>query len=124
MNNKKILIIEDEKDFAEILQLRLNMIGYEVEIALDAYEGNKQLVNKDFDLIITDLSLPVGDGFSLLEKIKKIPDKSHIPVVIVTGQVIDEELINKARKNKVSAVFPKPHDPRKFLSKIKSLVPV
>lgn len=122
MTDKKILIVEDEVDFAEMLQFSLSMIGYEVNIALDAYQGNKELVNNNFDLIVMDLGLPVGDGFSLLERLKNLQKKSKIPVVILTGKMITEDIINKARKYKVSAIFTKPYDRKKFLSKVKSLL--
>ncbi len=124
MADKKILIVEDEEDFAEMLQLSLNTIGYEVNVAFDAYQGNKELVNNNFDLVVMDLGLPVADGFTLLERMKSIPEKSKIPVVLLTGRMVNEDVINKARKYKISAIFTKPYDREKFFNKVKSLAPV
>ena len=49
LQTKKILIVEDEIDFAEMVQTRLEMEGYDVTIAIDAYEGNKEVMNNPPD---------------------------------------------------------------------------
>ena len=124
METKKILIVEDEIDFAEMVQTRLEMEGYEVTIATDAYEGNKEVMNNEPALIILDLNMPVGGGFPLLKRLRELPGKSHIPVVILTGRVVDEEVIRKAETFDVAAIFTKPYDKDKFMKKIKSIVPI
>ena len=67
---KKILIVEDEIDFAKMVKLRLQAVGYDVYIAGDAYTGTQQIIKNDYDLIILDLMMPAGGGFSLLERIR------------------------------------------------------
>lgn len=120
---KKILIVEDEVDYAEMVKMRLELAGYEVAIAEDAYQGNKAVINENYDLIILDLSMPIGGGFSLLERIRGMELKSSVPVVILTGKTIDDEIIQQAKQFNVSAIFTKPYDSEKFLGKIKSLAP-
>jgi len=121
---KKILIVEDEIDYAEMVKMRLELAGYEVAIAEDAYQGNKAVINDVYDLIILDLSMPVGGGFSLLERIRNMESISSVPVVILTGKTIDDEIIEQAKQFNVSAIFTKPYDSEKFLGKIKSLAPI
>jgi len=62
MAEKKILIVEDEIEFAEMVKVRLEGAGYSADIALDAYEGNKSIMNTNYDLIVLDLAMPVGNG--------------------------------------------------------------
>ena len=121
---KKILIVEDEIEFAKMVKLRLQAVGYEVHIAGDAYTGTQEIVKNDYDLIILDLMMPAGGGFSLLERIRKIPSKTLVPVVIVTGKTIDNEDRQKAEEYDVAAIFSKPYDSTEFVETLKSLVPV
>jgi DNA-binding response OmpR family regulator len=121
---KKILIVEDELDFAKMVKLRLLSVGYEVQIAGDAYTGTQEIVRNDYDLIILDLMMPAGGGYSLLDRIRKIPSKTMIPVVILTGKTISNEDREKAQEYNVSAIFSKPYDSTEFLETLKSLVPL
>lgn len=91
MDEKKILIVEDEKDFAKIIKMRLESEGYEVSVAEDAYQGTHEAVKGDHDLIILDLKMPAGGGLSILKRIRKIPTKASIPVAILTSSDLDED---------------------------------
>lgn len=123
-DKKKIIIVEDEFNFAKMVKLRLESNGYEVSIAGDAYQGTQMIIKDSYDLIILDLMMPAGGGFSLLERINKLPLKASVPVVILTGRQIDESTMEKARKNNVKAIFAKPYNSVEFTNKIKSIVPV
>ncbi|GAB6123585.1 response regulator transcription factor [Dysgonomonas termitidis] len=80
---KKILVIEDEKRIAELLQKGLAEFGFEVNVAFDGDTG-KRLINSDsYDLVITDIILPHYNGFELTQIIKsKYPDT---PVIMLTA---------------------------------------
>ena len=122
-DKKRILIVEDELAFAKTVKLRLESEGYEVIIAGDAYTGTQVIVKQELDLIILDLMMPAGGGFSLLDRIRKIPSKVTIPVVILTGKTIDEEVLDKAREYDVAEVISKPYESKEFVEKIKAIVP-
>ena len=91
MQQHKILLVEDELDFARIMKMRLESNGYEVSIAEDTYRGTQEAIRGDYDLIILDLMMPAGGGFTLLERIKKLPSKESIPVMILTSSDLDED---------------------------------
>ena len=120
----RILIVEDEIDFAKMVKLRLQSVGYDVQIAGDAYTGTQEIIKNDYDLIILDLMMPAGGGFSLLERIRKIPTKTMVPVVIVTGKTINGEDREKAEEYDVAAIFSKPYDSNEFVDTLQSLAPV
>ena len=122
--NKKILIVEDEIAFAEIVKIQLELLGYEVTVATDAYRGTEEIIRGDYALVILDLMMPAGGGFSILERIKEFPGKKWTPTVIVTGKTIDDEVRAKAEEYNVAAIFRKPYNNVKFKKKIKSLVPI
>lgn len=83
MTNKKILIIEDEKDLAEALREKLTAAQFEVVCAFDGKEGINYLEEYQFDLVLLDVIMPKMDGFEVLKKIKKM--NSTIPVVILSN---------------------------------------
>jgi DNA-binding response OmpR family regulator len=119
---KKIIVVEDEPGFAKMLKLRLESSGYQVTLAGDTYFGTQCIIKGRFDLIILDLMMPAGGGFALLERIRNIPAASSVPVIILTGKPIDNEMIQKARSFGVSKIFNKPYDALSFMSKVRELV--
>ena len=66
--------------------------------------------------------MPAGGGFSLLERIRKIPTKADIPVVILTGKTVDDGVKQLAGEYDVSEIFTKPYDSEVFVDKIKTLL--
>ena len=89
--SKHILIIEDERDYAQMLETRLTAHGYKCHVAGSAEEGLQKA--KDFtpDLILLDLMLPNMNGLSFLLAIKKDKLIGKIPVVMLTA-LADEEI--------------------------------
>jgi len=86
---KKILIVEDEKNIANLLAFNLMQNGYDFDIASDGEMGLKKALAGDHDLILLDLMLPKMDGF---EVCKKLREKKTTPVIIVTAR---EEEVDK-----------------------------
>jgi DNA-binding response OmpR family regulator len=120
---KKILVIEDEQDFARLVKIRLEAAGYEAVHASDGMSGFEASARVSPDLIMLDLMLPNGDGLSVLRKIRRSPETKNIPVIVVTakqdpvykGLVLDEG---------VSSYFQKPCDMADIIKEIKKNVPV
>lgn len=79
----KILIIEDDYAFCEMLKNFLSKKSFEVQTAHSANEGKQKLIKQSFDLIISDIRLPDSDGIFLLTDLKKI--RPEVPVILMTG---------------------------------------
>ncbi len=120
---KQILVVEDEMSFAKMIKMRLEAAGYQVNLATDAYSGTQMALKGNPDLIVLDLGMPAGGGFTLLERVRNIPLKSMIPVIILTGKVIDDKIKHKAELLNVSAIYSKPYDPKQFMETVQKLVP-
>ncbi len=88
----KILVVEDDKFLRELIARKLRE-DYEVSEAIDGEEGLKKTREEKPDLILLDLILPGIDGFEVLTEIKKDPQLSEIPVIILSnlGQTDDIE---------------------------------
>ena len=83
MENKKILVIEDEESIAELEKDYLEMEGYRVETENRGDKGKEKALVEDFDLIILDLMLPGMDGF---EVCKAIREKKNTPILMVSAK--------------------------------------
>ena len=88
--NKIILIADDEKEIAELLQLYLEKDNYRVLMADNGLTAFQIAENQQIDLAIVDIMMPQMDGFQLL---KKIRDKSNIPIIILSAKISDSDKI-------------------------------
>jgi len=85
----KILIVEDDTDTQLALSIRLQSSGFAVLHAHSIATAIKLVSCASPDLIMLDLSLPDGDGYGLMQKLKSSATKSSIPVIILSGRELD-----------------------------------
>lgn len=108
----KILIVEDNVTLSQMQKDWLTREGYDVTTAIDAVVARRHIRKTDFDLILSDVRLPEGDGLSLLAWLKK--EKPCIPVVIMTEYASYPDAV-KAIKMGAKDYLPKPvHRERLF----------
>jgi two-component system alkaline phosphatase synthesis response regulator PhoP len=118
MNKKKILIVDDERDIVKALMIRLESNGYEVVTAFDWAQGIA-MANKEMpDLILLDIRMPSGNGFSVVELLKKSDRTNRIPIIFLTGS---PERNAEERAIELGARFyiKKPYDPEELLDAVK-----
>ena len=108
MSEKKILIVDDERDFAYVLSTHLKAHGYNTVMASDAVGAIAAAQKERPDFIILDISMPAGDGFTVLERLAKSDHTSLIPVVVVTGRALSSK--QRAMAGGAVAFFTKPVD--------------
>jgi len=82
--NRKILVIEDDKDIAHLVELHLKDAGYEVTVANDGTIGLEAALSRPFDLIILDLLLPGVDGIEICRRVRARP--SYTPILMLTSR--------------------------------------
>jgi len=83
---KKILLVEDEPNFRQMLETYLKWAGYKIFIAPDSISALAAVTREKPDLILLDIGLPGGDGTMILHKIKANPATAHTPVIMVSGK--------------------------------------
>jgi len=86
MDQKKILIVEDDRDIAIGLSLRLKASGYDTACAGDAHSAIDMASKDKPALILLDLGLPDDNGFVLMKKMENIPSLSLVPIIVLTGR--------------------------------------
>lgn len=119
----KILAIEDEIDALRVLRKRLIDSGFEVVVSTDAYQGIEAAHREKPDLIILDLILPAGGGWSALKNIKASLHTRFIPIVVLTG-VKNENLKDNLIAEGAEAYFEKPYDSKELIEAIKKILKI
>ena len=95
MDKKKILIVDDDQDICETLSDILDEEGYDVVTASDGQEALEKIRQGSFNLVITDIKMPIMDGMALLKEI----EKSHkdIEVIVITSYGNEGQQVEAAR---------------------------
>jgi len=114
---KKILIVDDERDIVKALTIRLQRAGYEVVTAFDGAQGIFMAHKENPDLIILDIRMPAGNGFSIAEKLKESKDTVAVPVIFLTGSP-EKDSEQKAMALGARFYVKKPYDPEELLDAI------
>lgn len=81
----RILIVDDDADFAESTKIVLESKPYEVIVAVNGNEGLRKAREEKPDLVLLDIIMPVEDGFTAAEHLKKDPELAKIPVLMLTS---------------------------------------
>jgi DNA-binding response OmpR family regulator len=118
MSQKTILLVDDDPVMRLGLHVRLRANDYNVIFAGDGMAGIAEAQKHMPDLIILDLGLPAGDGFSVMERLKANDSLSLIPVIIVSGRDYDANM-DRALKAGAKAFLQKPVDNEELLSVIR-----
>lgn len=93
MSKKRIVLVEDEKDMAELVALRLKREGYTTEVAHDGLAGIKLIRSSPPDLVLLDIMLPGLSGTEILQEMRKDPRLAAIPVVMLTAKAEDSDVV-------------------------------
>jgi DNA-binding response OmpR family regulator len=119
----KILLIDDDPDFLESIRIVLET-KYEVVTALSGDEGLQKASSEGPDLILLDIIMPVTDGFSVAEHLKRDVQLSQIPVLMLTSfaQRVGETSIPRSRGFELEAedYIDKPVAPEELLKRVDS----
>ncbi|MBB5059979.1 DNA-binding response OmpR family regulator [Granulicella aggregans] len=83
---KKILVVDDDPEMRLALSVRLRANNYDVCVAVDGVSAIAEARKHMPNLILLDLGLPAGDGFTVLERLHSMEAVAHIPVIVVSGR--------------------------------------
>lgn len=117
---RKVLLVDDEAGFAELLKDLLQMDNYEVEVAHDGQEGLEKIQALHPDVIISDIVMPRLSGFEMFKRVKAAPELASIPFLFITG-FQDDRVLAEARKIGVFGILRKPVDIEQIENRLKEL---
>ena len=119
MDERKILIVEDERKIADTLKFGLEEKGYRVDVAYDGNIGYRVFKSYKFNLVILDINLPGINGFELCKMIRK--ENPNIPIIMVTSlPTIDDKI--EGYDSGADDYIVKPFEFKELLLKIRVLL--
>lgn len=115
----KVLAVDDSETMRNMVKQTLEIAGYEVILAEDGTDAVEKYKDDSFDLIITDINMPLMDGITFIKEIRKVDDA--IPILTLTTES-EEEMKQKGRDAGADGWIVKPFRPAQFLDIIKQIL--
>ena len=117
----KILIVDDASLVRTVAKKAATEAGHEVIVAEDGLKGLEALKYHQFDIIFSDINMPLMDGLEMVENIRKEPSYRYVPIVMFTTES-NPELKAKGKELGVRAWLLKPFNKDKFLMACEKLL--
>ena len=118
---KKILVVEDEQDIAQLVQHYLQKEGFRSVTAMSGVEALKQVKEEKPDLIVLDLMLPEMDGLDVCKRVRSAPDTAMIPIIMLTAKAEESDTIVGLELGADDYVT-KPFSPKALVARVKALL--
>ncbi len=119
MEGIKILLVEDDHNFGDVLKSYLEMHDYDITLASNGQEGLKTFKNESFDLCILDVMMPKMDGFSLAREIRN--RDQNVPIIFLTAKNMKEDIV-KGFKLGADDYVSKPFNSEELLVRIQAVL--
>jgi two-component system chemotaxis response regulator CheY len=124
MSEYRILIVEDSPTMRQLMLFALKKLpGVELVEASDGVDALRQLPEHTFDLVITDINMPVMDGLKLLTMLKSNPTYKDVPVVIITTEGREEDM-KQGMSLGAQAYIPKPIQTPHLVKTVKDILSI
>ena len=113
----RVLLIDDEQFYFKLIRKTLKDADYDLEYAKSGSEGLSKIPSYEPEMLIVDLKLPEMDGFQILERLRRDPKYSLIPVIVITAQ---DELSEKLKAFELGAddYLVKPFQPEELVARM------
>ena len=118
----KILLIEDDKDFRDMLSVMLEREGYAVDQVENGIEGLRKVEKASFDLVITDIIMPEKEGLETIMEIRQLKPGTKIIAISGGGRSAAGSYLKTAEYFGAAKAFQKPFDKTKFLDAVKNIL--
>jgi CheY-like chemotaxis protein len=121
MNEKKILVADDESHILHVVSLKLRNAGFNVITARDGQEALEMAQQEKPDLIITDYHMPQLSGLELCQRLKQDPATSAIPAIMLTARGYHLEP-SDTEQSGILRMLSKPFSPRQLLATVNEVL--
>lgn len=122
LNSHRILVVEDNDHVAYLLEFLLQRAGYDVVVAANGRDAQKAIEElPPVDLVLLDLMLPYVSGFQLIEEIRDNPTWQAVPIIVLSGKVLEEDIV-QALDLGANDFVTKPFRPEELLARLRRRV--
>ena len=121
MAQKRILVVEDDRDISELIRYNLERDGYEVSVVFDGFQAVDYAEKIKPDLILLDLMLPGVDGLDICRHLKSENELKNIPVIILTAKSEEADVIVGLQMGADDYIV-KPFSPKVLLARVKAVM--
>ena len=118
--DKKILVVDDEKDILEFCKLVLSDEEYEVECVLDAKKGLEKLTEFKPDLILLDIMMPEVDGWEFMRILRNDEGYKNIPIAMLTAKVQPKDQVMGIQEG-ADDYITKPFSPTELVERVSEI---
>lgn len=123
MNDKRILVVEDDQNNRNLYQTVLTNAGYRVDTAVDGNDGLTKCQAGGYDLILLDVMLPKMDGIGILTELKKNPPKVQNKKIYLLTNLAHDPIIKEAVDLGITDVILKTDvNPDELINKVKEIL--
>lgn len=117
---KKVLIVDDEKEMRHLLSICLKPFGYDIDEAQTGFDALQKVMDVKYDLIILDIMMPTVDGFEVLTNVREMIDKD-VPIIMLTA-LGDTDRIVEGLQLGADDYIVKPFEPKELIARIESVM--
>jgi len=117
----KLLTVDDSASIRLTTKVTLTNAGYEVTEAVNGADGLEKAMSGSYDLIVTDLNMPVMDGLTMIEELRKSPAHTGVPIIFLTTES-DADLKARAKAAGATGWLTKPFDPENLVKVVKKVL--
>lgn len=117
-----VLAVDDSRTMRQMLEMCLSGAGFNVVTAEDGADGVQKLKETNPDVVITDINMPIMDGFEFIETVRGGDFSARMPILVLTTE---SDAAKKARARDAGATgwIVKPFDPEKLINAVKRVIP-
>ena len=115
----KILLVEDDQNFGDVLRSYLEMHDYAVTLATDGVQGIEAFKKSPYDLCIFDVMMPKKDGFTLAKEVRE--RNQEVPIIFLTAKTMKEDVLHGFKLG-ADDYIPKPFNSEELLYRIQAIL--
>jgi two-component system chemotaxis response regulator CheY len=116
-----ILTVDDSASIRLTTNVALSNAGYSVTEAINGAEGIAKATSGHYDLIVTDLNMPVMDGLTMIRELRKIPSQMGVPIIFLTTES-DGSIKEQAKAAGATGWLTKPFDPDNLVKIVRKVL--
>ncbi|MEW6040772.1 MAG: response regulator [Elusimicrobiota bacterium] len=118
---KKIVVIDDEEDYLNLVKTILEPLGYKIIFSSNGTDGLSKIKSDIPDLVILDVNMPEINGYQLCQQIRKTQDIKHIPIILLTVRRKEDDKV-KGLELGADDYITKPFHPKELIARVETVL--